>query len=344
MKRILYTILSVIILATTVRAQPICTMTCYNEDNGMSSGHITQMLQDRQGMIWFATWNGLERFDGYEFTNFKSHTGDGCDIANDRLRDIRLADNDDIYCRIDNGWYIFHQDNGRFEKVSPVELKQLSQSFEGRQTKGVRGQEIVHQDAHGYQWVIDTQGQLYYQTGKERTAYPIQVPAKDIYYYYSDQQKNLWLISFSTVYKLTFDHKPGRLFPLERPAEVRCLFLDRQSRYWIATKDDKTVSVYDRKNQRLGYLTPQGTLTPHYTSFGKAVYSMADTDDGHLWLGTKPNGLFRLTPAMDQMEQFLPEESVYDIKQDPAGHLWIATLGGGLYCFIDANSDIRSRP
>ena len=41
MKRILYTILSVIILATTLRAQPICTMTCYNEDNGMSSGHIT---------------------------------------------------------------------------------------------------------------------------------------------------------------------------------------------------------------------------------------------------------------------------------------------------------------
>ncbi len=339
MKRILYTILSMIILVSTARAQPICTMTCYNEDNGMSSGHITQMLQDRQGMIWFATWNGLERFDGYEFTNFKSHAGDGCDIANDRLRDIRLADNDDIYCRIDNGWYIFHQDNGRFEKVGPVEFKRLSQSFEGRQTKGVRGQEIVHQDAHGYQWVIDTQGQLYYQTGKERTAYPIQVPAKDIYYYYSDQQKNLWLISFSTVYKLTFAHKPGKLFPLERPAEVRCLFLDRQSRYWIATKDDKTVSVYDRKNQRLGYLTPQGTLTPHYTSFGRAVYSMADTDDGHLWLGTKPHGLFRLNAAMDKMEQFLPEESVYDIKQDPAGHLWIATLGGGLYCLIDANSE-----
>lgn len=339
MKRFIDIMLGVILLATTATAQPICTITCYNEDNGMSSGHVTQMLQDRQGMIWFATWNGLERFDGYEFTNFKSHAGDGCDMSNDRLRDIRLADNGDIYCKADNDWYVFEQETGRFKSITSVELKRLTKSFEGRQTKGLRGQEIVHQDAHGYQWVIDTQGQLYYQTGKERTAYPIQVPAQDINFYFSDQQKNLWLISYSMVYKLSFAQKPGRLFPLEHPAEVRCLFLDRQSRYWIATKGDKTVSVYDNKNQRLGYLTPKGTLTPNYTSFGRTVYSMADTEDGHLWLGTKPNGLFRLSASMDKMDQFLPEESVYDIKQDPTGKLWIATLGGGLYCFINANDE-----
>ena len=29
--------------------------------------HMTQMTQDRQGMIWFATWNGLCRYDGYDF-------------------------------------------------------------------------------------------------------------------------------------------------------------------------------------------------------------------------------------------------------------------------------------
>ena len=36
--------------------------------------HMTQMTKDRHGMIWFATWNGLCRYDGYDFVVFKNTT------------------------------------------------------------------------------------------------------------------------------------------------------------------------------------------------------------------------------------------------------------------------------
>ena len=79
----------------------------YDETNSQLQGHPTMMLQDRSGLLWIATWNGLCRFDGYEFRPIKPQAGDGCSMSSDRLRDIWLAENGDIYCRTDDGIFRF---------------------------------------------------------------------------------------------------------------------------------------------------------------------------------------------------------------------------------------------
>lgn len=30
------------------------------------------ILQDNKGFIWFATWDGIYKFDGYHFKNYKN--------------------------------------------------------------------------------------------------------------------------------------------------------------------------------------------------------------------------------------------------------------------------------
>ena len=56
----------------------------------MAQWYVTQIVQDKRGMMWFATWNGLNRYDGYEFVCFKSRVGDGIDMPSDRIRDLSL--------------------------------------------------------------------------------------------------------------------------------------------------------------------------------------------------------------------------------------------------------------
>src|SRR5574344_403080 len=87
-------------------AQPTCHVTQYDENNGLSQWHVTQMLQDRRGMMWFSTWNGLNRFDGYDFECFKSRQGDGCNMPTDRIRAIVLDKNDDILCLVDDQYFV----------------------------------------------------------------------------------------------------------------------------------------------------------------------------------------------------------------------------------------------
>jgi len=42
----------------------------FTVDEGLPSSEVYEILQDRQGFIWFATDNGLSRFNGYQFENF----------------------------------------------------------------------------------------------------------------------------------------------------------------------------------------------------------------------------------------------------------------------------------
>ena len=43
----------------------------FDADKQMSSSFTTQVYQDRDGFIWVATRNGLNRYDGYKFHIFK---------------------------------------------------------------------------------------------------------------------------------------------------------------------------------------------------------------------------------------------------------------------------------
>ena len=43
----------------------------FNVGHGLSSGTIGSIYQDKTGYLWFITDKGLDKFDGYKFTNYK---------------------------------------------------------------------------------------------------------------------------------------------------------------------------------------------------------------------------------------------------------------------------------
>lgn len=71
-------------------AQPTCEVTYYDEFSGLSQRMVKQAVQDGYGIIWFATWNGLNRYDGYEFVTIRPRSGDGSTVVSDRVNDIKL--------------------------------------------------------------------------------------------------------------------------------------------------------------------------------------------------------------------------------------------------------------
>ena len=43
-----------------------------NSDNGLSQNFVDYIYQDSEGFLWFATWGGLDRFDGYEVKQYNT--------------------------------------------------------------------------------------------------------------------------------------------------------------------------------------------------------------------------------------------------------------------------------
>ena len=54
-----------IIMATNIGAQNKPDYETISTAQGLSQGMIFDLLQDKEGFIWVATKNGLNRFDGY---------------------------------------------------------------------------------------------------------------------------------------------------------------------------------------------------------------------------------------------------------------------------------------
>ena len=75
--------------APVVQAQQHSFFTHYSTEDGLSQNTVMSMLQDHKDNLWFATWDGLYKFDGYTFKNYKAHPGDSIGLSNNRLDNIK---------------------------------------------------------------------------------------------------------------------------------------------------------------------------------------------------------------------------------------------------------------
>ena len=71
--RKLISILTLLMLlgSMSAREQLQYTVHHYSVSDGLSQNTVMAILQDRDGFMWFGTWDGLNRFDGYEFKTYK---------------------------------------------------------------------------------------------------------------------------------------------------------------------------------------------------------------------------------------------------------------------------------
>ncbi|MCX4302099.1 MAG: helix-turn-helix domain-containing protein [Alistipes sp.] len=49
---------------------PRCLFSHYTTEQGLSNNAVFRILCDSKGFVWFFTWNGISRYDGYRFVNY----------------------------------------------------------------------------------------------------------------------------------------------------------------------------------------------------------------------------------------------------------------------------------
>ena len=342
-------LLLVSLLVGAVVAQPLCQVVRYDEKDGVPSSHVVQLLQDDQGFMWFATWNGLCRYDGYEFQTFKAEAGDGCHMTTDRIRNIVLLPDEKILCWTDEGNYLFDLHSYRFQDVKDggqhFTDKDLMKLRESRSLQNRQGYSWT--DRHQTQWTLSADGTLTYQQQGDAlpTRYPLSVAFNTLNFVMADCDGNLWALDNSGICHFITDVSRTQRVDITPSDEVKCLFADSKGHYWVTTKNDAAVRLYDAENDRLlGFLGADGRLHQHHTSFQAPVYCMYEMQDGTLWLGTKKGGLFRLrSKGGEQYEMAyfidIPSLDVYHVTADRYGRLWVAMLGGGVCYSDDAAAD-----
>ena len=111
MKHYICTFLSLLV-SLSVQAQLNCTFTHYSQENGLSENTVMSMVQDHDGMLWFATWDGINRFDGYDFHVYKARKSNEVEWASNRVDDLYVDAHGNVWCIAYDG-HVFRCDKRR---------------------------------------------------------------------------------------------------------------------------------------------------------------------------------------------------------------------------------------
>ena len=92
------------LITPSVSAQQLrATRSHFSTEDGLCSNAVSMISQDDLGFIWIATWNGLSRYDGYHFYNYK--TGNSSNIKNlhNRILDIVIDQSQNVWMHMYDG-------------------------------------------------------------------------------------------------------------------------------------------------------------------------------------------------------------------------------------------------
>ncbi|WP_321424075.1 two-component regulator propeller domain-containing protein [uncultured Bacteroides sp.] len=200
-KTILFIILSCLfiynapVIATNIPDK--YSVTYFSAKNGVEDGLVNHIIQDHKGLLWFATWNGLYRFDGYVFKNYKSSIEDKKGLTNDRLLHI----DEDKYGYI---WVLCYDSTGY--RFNPG--KELFEPIE----EGIRNKyRSIRVLPNGTSWLLRTDGTAVRATTNPHTckltlkSYSASrgtLPGGKIQTVFMDSEQYEWILTDKGLYKL----------------------------------------------------------------------------------------------------------------------------------------------
>ena len=85
MKKTLISVILLVAIAFSTYAQQHCFFFFFSTEDGLSQNTVVNILQDHKDNLWFATWGGINRFNGYTFKTYKAREGNYIRVTNNQV-------------------------------------------------------------------------------------------------------------------------------------------------------------------------------------------------------------------------------------------------------------------
>jgi ligand-binding sensor domain-containing protein/signal transduction histidine kinase/DNA-binding NarL/FixJ family response regulator len=89
----------------------------YSTEQGLSSSLINQVYQDKKGFIWIATENGLNKFNGTQFTVYKKIPGDSTSLKGNHVHTLFEDSSGNFWVRCFGGLMKYDRDSDSFREI-----------------------------------------------------------------------------------------------------------------------------------------------------------------------------------------------------------------------------------
>jgi signal transduction histidine kinase/ligand-binding sensor domain-containing protein/AraC-like DNA-binding protein len=311
----------------------VCLVTKINAQNGrifsadseLSSSLINDIHPDSKGFIWVATEDGLNKYDGAKFINYKHDKKDSTSILNNYVKTIFEDKNNNLYFGFFNGLQVYDYGTDSFEQIqlSPAE----NYTYDAHVTSIIErsnGQLLVGTSGRGvFELKKNTKG--FY--AKNLTDF---IPTSFINQIFEDSHNNLWLLT-----------PENGLFFLDKKNHITAFFKDANLQATISTiGEDAEGTVYvGSSTEGLFKFSPKDSSfisIPNTKNI--AIHTLFLNSKNQLMVGTDGNGLFlfdpkniTLTPSPITTSSFdFSKSKVHVIVEDGEKNIWLGLYQKGV--------------
>lgn len=296
----------------------------FTNANGLSGASVSALFEDREGSIWVATVDGLDRFREFAVPTISVHQG----LSSQGLGSILAAKDGSLWL-------------GTSEGLNRWNKGQIT-AYRSRQPRGVRGAdwkrsvreitdsglpekiaESIFQDNRGQIWVGTQSGVAFLKSG--RFVPVASVPYGVVHSITGDSAGNLWmshqeglfhLLDASLVERIPWD-RLGR-----REPATALLHDARHGGLWLGFRDGG-VAYFNDGQIRASYAAADG--------LGEGMIRRFYPDaSGSLWAATE-GGLSRIKDGRVltlSSRNGLPCDTVHWMMEDDAHSVWLYTVCG----------------
>jgi ligand-binding sensor domain-containing protein/signal transduction histidine kinase len=323
--------------------------TAFTGEEGLSSSNVFAMAQDDQGLLWFATTDGLSRYDGYSFRVFRFEHGNPNSLSNNSMTDIIPGK---------GGILWLATTDGGVDRFDPATETFTHYRHDPDNPNSLSGNSIPRyglcEDQQGALWIgtIDKGLDRLDPVSGNFTHYshdpdnPNSLSSNNIECIYQDSEGMLW-IGTSNAGLNRLDPVSGQITRyLPNPNDpyalpnvyVRGIYEDRTGTFWIGT--GKGFASLDRRTGRFSHYTI-APIQPDAASLNSISLFFED-EAGNLWLGTNGAGALKFDRKRQQVVQYkndsdnphsLRNNFISSFLEEPSGTMWLGTLGSGANVF-----------
>jgi ligand-binding sensor domain-containing protein len=317
----------------------------YTTADGLAHNDVQRIVRDSRGFLWFCTFEGLSRFDGYSFLSFGVDQGLPSPVVSDLLetRDGRYL------IATDGGLCLFNPKGSphrtpQTESWNAAEDRAIFTPFFPGPAARSRRVTSLFEDRAGTIW-CGTAGGLY-RLDQRNGQLIFQLvdlgmpPGNEDYRHVNaiieDKLGALLIASNSGIYRL----QDGRVERYYEPHglvdhNVNCLLEDRQGRLWAGSRTGWLCRLTSHPSQ--AGLVVTRTYTDKDGLPTRWINQLFEASDGTLWAASN-SGLISFVPAgSDQEFRFrvfaephgLTYREVQSLAEDRNGNLWLGMQNGG---------------
>ena len=307
-------------------------------EHGLSNNYVTKIFRDHHGFMWFGTYDGLNRYDGYQFKVYKNQPENAATLPDNRINDIAEDPSGHIWVATKGGAAVLRRGSDVFQRLQLItengERVPIGFAITGFAVRndqrlfaaGERGGIFTVRFSESALPVADPIPLL--RDGVRLTNYTAQTLRLD-------HRDKLWVMVQHTGL-CYYDETINALRLVSDEVRSAASMTFAGNRLWIG--NEYGLFQYEQQSNEYTRYDRQSGLPSN------SVSSLYEGQDGRLWIGTDGGGIAIMNTHTGGFEYLtgsdeggiLTSKAVFAVYEDDRNRQWIGTLRGGIN-IIDPN-------